>query len=161
MAQRFYTNEIITEIIALINSNLKIPLGLKLISRGSMKYLNFDVADLSTKFPLVLVLPENDTVEVGLGEIYDIVHKIRIVYIRKYATTDEIVKNKITDLLKFAELVVDNINLSALSLPNGQIVSSLVDEIEYEPEEDNSIKVLNSELTAGAVRILVHVGTRK
>jgi len=145
--------------IALIESNLKVSMGLKIYQFGGLEYLSTP-ANIANFCPAVFVKPITiDNTFKELAQSYRMIYTFRIVYVRKYNTTEAVVKLKVQDMTKFAELFLEKMDLDSLSLTNGAIEYSLVEKIEYEPPEDDFIYAVNAQLSAGALVYTISVLT--
>ncbi len=78
-----------------------------------------------------------------------------------FGPNQEIVRSKTVDAQKIAELLIDNVDLGQLSLPNGQILFSILRAIEWEPPEDNLVASINADMTAVALNFTVETSSRK
>jgi len=166
MAARIHTNEILDQIIALIDANLSpappAGLGLKTIAKGGVEfYVGPD--DFSVVLPAVFVkpLPSTDLAFVAVGQEYQVTHRHRLLYVRRFAPGDLVVEQKIADTLKIAELLIDNLDLGGLALSNGQIILSIPSSVEWEPVEDEFVASFNLDFSATAIAFDVTVRTRR
>jgi len=166
MAQRLHTNEILDRLISLIDANLSpappAGLGLVTIAKGDLGfYAGKD--SLTVELPALFVKPSptNELSFRAMGQEYEVVYKHRLVYLRQFATTEQVIDRKVAETLKIAELLIDNMDLNALALPNGQIIRSLPSSIEWEPIEDELAGSLNVWLFATAITFDVVAITRR
>jgi hypothetical protein len=166
MAQRLHTNEILDRLMSLIDTNLSpappTGLGLVTIAKGDLGfYAGKD--SLTVELPALFVKPSptNELSFRAMGQEYEVVYKHRLVYLRQFATTEKVVENKVKETLKIAELLIDNIDLNALALSNGQIIRSLPSSIEWEPLEDELVGGLNVWFFATAITFDVVAITRR
>ena len=166
MAQRLHTNEILDRLMSLIDTNLSqaapTGLGLVTIAKGDLGfYAGKD--SLTVELPAIFVKPSptNDLSFRAMGQEYEVVYKHRLVYLRQFATTEKVIENKVKETLKIAELLIDNLDLNALALSNGQIIRSLLSSIEWEPLEDELVGGLNVWLFATAITFDVIAITRR
>ncbi|MEK7841472.1 MAG: hypothetical protein AAB197_02245, partial [Deltaproteobacteria bacterium] len=160
------TNEILDRLISLIDTSLSpappAGLGLVTIAKGDLGfYAGKD--SLTVELPALFVKPSptNEMSFRAMGQEYEVVYKHRLVYLRQFATTEKVVENKVKETLKIAELLIDNIDLNALALSNGQIIRSLPSSIEWEPLEDELVGGLNVWLFATAITFDVVAITRR
>jgi len=166
MAQRLHTNEILDRLISLIDANLSpappAGLGLVTIAKGDLGfYAGKD--SLTVELPAIFVKPSptNEMSFRAMGQEYEVIYKHRLVYLRQFATTEQVIDRKVAETLKIAELLIDNLDLNGLVLSNGQIIRSLPSSIEWEPLEDELAGSLNAWLFATAITFEVVAITRR
>jgi len=161
-APRLHETTIAERIVELIDQNLSGQLGLKVISIGALEFFPA-LEDLAGNVPAVFVKPAPATnlERITTGQTYRIVYYFRLVFVKPFAPGSEIVKLKTQDTQKLAELLIDNVDLGGLSLPNGQVLFSSLKAIEWEPPEDNLVATINANLTAAALVFTVETTSRK
>jgi hypothetical protein len=161
-APRLHETILAEQIIQLIDQNLSATLGLKVIAIGALEFYPA-LQQLANNVPAVFVKPAPSTAlaRITTGQTYRIVYSFRIVYVQLFGPNDEIVKNKTINTQQIAELLIDNIDLGGLQLPNGQILFSTVKAIEWEPPEDNLVATINADMTATALIFSVETTSRK
>jgi hypothetical protein len=161
-APRLHENIIAHQIVNLIDQSLSGPLGLKIVTVGALE-LYPGLEHIEDDVPAVFVKPAPSTAleRITTGQTYRIIYNFRIVFVRKFEANEEIVKSKIADTQQIAELLIDNVDLSGLSLSNGQILFSTLKTIEWEPPEDNLVATLNTQMTSTALIFAVETTSRK
>lgn len=161
-APRLHENLIGGRIVELIDQNLSAELGLKVVSLGALEFYPA-LENLAGNVPAVFVKPAPSTSldRITTGQTYRIVYGFRIVHVRLFGPNEEIVKGKTADAQKIAELLIDNVDLGGLALPNGQILFTNVRTIEWEPPEDNLVATLHADMTAAALTFMVESTSRK
>mgnify|MGYP001562829866 CR=1 FL=1 len=161
-APRLHEILIAERIVSLIDQNLSIPMGLKVAAIGALEF--FPALDnLSDNVPAVFVKPAPATTleRITTGQTYRIVYAFRIVLVKAFGPNEEIVRSKALEAQKIAELLIDNVDLGGLSLPNGQVLFSTVKSVEWEPPEDNLVATINADMTAAALVFSVETVSRK
>ena len=161
-APRLHENVIADRIIDIIRSNLEGTLGLKVVTLGALElYPALD--QLGDAIPAVFVKPAPSTAleRITTGQTYRITYSFRIVFVKPFAADEEIVKAKVADTQKIGEVLIDNVNLGGLEIPNGQILFSTLQSIEWEPPEDNLVATVNADATATAMVFTVSTTSRK
>ena len=161
-APRLHENIIAEKIVQLIDQNLSGDLGLKVVTVGALEFFPA-LETLSDNVPAVFVKPSPSTnlERITTGQTYRIVYSFRIVFVKLFGPNEEIVKQKTLATQKIAELLIDNVDLGALVLPNGQILFSTVRTIEWEPPEDSLVASLNADMTSAALVFTVDTTSRK
>ena len=162
-APRLHENLIAEKIVQLIDQSLSTELALKVVTIGALEFFPTLDEALVNSVPAVFVKPSPSTnlERITTAQTYRIVYNFRIVYVRLFKPNEEIVKQKTLQTQKIAELLIDNVNLGGLSLPNGQILFSILRSIEWEPPEDNLVASINADLTAAALVFGVETTSRK
>lgn len=161
-APRLHENIIADRIVQLIDQNLAVPMGLKVVTVGALEF--FPALDhLSENVPAVFVKPSPSTTleRITTGQTYRVVYHFRLVFVKLFSANEEIVRSKTAETQKIAELLIDNVDLGALALPNGQILFSTVKSIEWEPAEDNLVATIHADMTASALVFSVETTSRK
>ncbi|MCG3204952.1 MAG: hypothetical protein KCHDKBKB_01669 [Elusimicrobia bacterium] len=160
-APRLHETIIADRIIDLINS-LSADLNLKVITLGALEFFPA-LEQLSDNVPAVFVKPSPSTnlERITTGQTYRIIYNFRIVFVSIFAPNEEIIREKTVRTQMIAELLIDNVDLGALSLPNGQVLFSSLKSIEWEPPEDNLVASVNADMTAAALVFTVETSSRK
>ena len=160
-APRLHETLIADRIVELINS-LSGDLGLKVITVGALEFFPA-LEQLMDNVPAVFVKPSPSTnlERITTGQTYRIVYNFRIVFVGAFGANEEIVRSKTVRTQKIAELLIDNVDLGQLSLPNGQVLFSTLKQIEWEPPEDNLVASINADMTASALVFTVETSSRK
>ena len=161
-APRLHETLIAERIVELIDQNLSAPLSLKVATIGALEFFPA-LETLGDNVPAVFVKPSPSTnlERITTGQTYRIVYNFRLVFVGAFGPNEEIVRSKTVDAQKIAELLIDNVDLGQLSLPNGQILFSILRSIEWEPPEDNLVASINADLTAVALNFAVETSSRK
>ena len=161
-APRLHETLIAERIVQLIDQNLADPMGLKVVTIGALEFFPA-LDDLSSNVPAVFVKPAPSTTleRITTGQTYRIVYNFRIVFVKLFGSNEEIVRSKTSETQKIAELLIDNVDLGGLTLPNGQILFSTVKSIEWEPAEDNLAATIHADMTAAALVFVVETTSRK
>jgi len=161
-APRLHETLIAERLVELIDQNLASTLGLKVVALGALEFFPA-LESLSDNVPAVFIKPAPATnlERITTGQTYRVVYYFRIVFIKQFGPCEEIVKTKIIDTQKIAELLIDNVDLGGLSLPNGQVLFSTLRAIEWEPPEDNLVATINANMTAAAMVFTVETTSRK
>jgi hypothetical protein len=158
---RLHETVIADRIVDLINT-LAGDLNLKVITVGALEFFPA-LEQLTDNVPAVFVKPSPSTnlERITTGQTYRIVYNFRIVFVSAFAPNEEIIREKTIRTQKIAELLIDNVDLGALSLPNGQVLFSNLKSIEWEPPEDNLVASVNADMTAAALVFTVETSSRK
>jgi len=161
-APRLHETLIGERIVELIDQSLSVDLGLKVVSLGALEFYPA-LENLSGNVPAVFVKPAPSTnlERITTGQTYRITYGFRIVHVRLFGPNEEIVKAKTVDAQKIAELLIDNVDLGGLALPNGQILFTSLKTIEWEPPEDNLVATIHADMTAVALAFTVETTSRK
>jgi hypothetical protein len=160
-APRLHETLIAEKLVELING-LSSELQLKVIAIGALEF--FPALDqLSDNVPAVFVKPAPSTnlERITTGQTYRILYNFRIVFVFKFGPDEEVVRSKTMLTQKIAELLIDNVDVGQLSLPNGQILFSTLKSIEWEPPEDNLVAAVHADMTASALIFTVETTSRK
>ena len=159
---RLHETLIAERIVELIDQNLSAAMGLKVVTIGALEFFPA-LESLADNVPAVFVKPAPSTTleRITTGQTYRIVYSFRIVFVKLFGSNEEIVKRKAEETQKIAELLIDNVDLGGLALPNGQVLFSTVKAIEWEPPEDNLVASLNADMTAAALLFTVEATSRK
>jgi hypothetical protein len=161
-APRLHETVIAEKIVQLIDQSLAGPMGLKVVTIGALEF--FPALDvLGNNVPAVFVKPAPSTnlERITTGQTYRIAYNFRIVFVKAFGPNEEIIRQKTIETQKIAELLIDNVDLSGLSLPNGQILFTTLRAIEWEPPEDNLVASVNADMTAAALVFTVETSSRK
>ncbi|MCG3206062.1 MAG: hypothetical protein KCHDKBKB_02788 [Elusimicrobia bacterium] len=160
-APRLHETLIADRIVDLING-LSVDLNLKIITVGALEFFP-TLEQLTDNVPAVFVKPSPSTnlERITTGQTYRIVYNFRIVFVSVFGPNEEIIREKTIRTQKIAELLIDNVDLGALSLPNGQVLFSTLKSIEWEPPEDNLVASVNADMTAAALVFTVETSSRK
>lgn len=161
-APRLHETLIAERIVELIDQNLSSPMGLKVVTIGALEFFPA-LETLGDNVPAVFVKPSPSTnlERITTGQTYRIVYNFRIVFVSSFGPNQEIVRSKTVDGQKIAELLIDNVDLGQLSIPNGQVLFSTLRTIEWEPPEDNLVGSINADITAVALNFTVETSSRK
>lgn len=161
-APRLHENIIGGKIVELIDQGLSTELGLKVVALGALEFFPA-LETLKDNVPAVFVKPAPSTnlERITTGQTYRIVYGFRIVHVRLFGPNEEIVKGKTADAQKIGELLIDNVDLGGLPLPNGQILFTNLKTIEWEPPEDNLVATIHADMTAAAFSFSVETTSRK
>ena len=162
-APRLHENLIADRIVQLIKDALETDLGLKVITVGALEFFPQLDGALAGSVPAVFVKPAPSTnlERITTAQTYRIVYNFRVVYVRLFGPNEEIVREKAAQTQKIAELLIDNVDLGGLALPNGQVLFSILRSIEWEPPEDNLVASINADMTASALVFTVETTSRK
>lgn len=158
---RLHETVIADRIVDLINT-LSGDLNLKVITVGALEFYPA-LEQLADNVPAVFVKPSPSTnlERITTGQTYRIVYNFRIVFVGVFASNEEIIREKTVRTQKIAELLIDNVDLGQLLLPNGQVLFSSLKSIEWEPPEDNLVASVNADMTASALVFIVETSARK
>lgn len=167
MAKRIFTNEILGEFMRLYEVNLQTPLSLKAINSGHMES-HPTPADFTTNDANGLVngiwIAVDPIVRIErslLPKVLQMTYNFRTVYVRKSALNENVDNLKNADARTIIEVILDNYALTNLSLENnGNILWSVVNELEVDPPEDAYVGQIASDLVAIAIRHEVVVRVR-
>lgn len=161
-APRLHETLIAERIVELIDLALSGPMGLKVVTIGALEFFPA-LENLADNAPAVFVKPSPATnlERITTGQTYRIVYGFRIVFVLPFGPNAEIVKRKTEEAQRIAELLIDNVDLGGLNLPNGQLLFSTLKAIEWEPPEDNLVATINASLTAAAFVFAVEATSRK
>lgn len=161
-APRLHETLIAERIVKLIDDNLSGPMSLKVVTIGALEFFPA-LETLSDNVPAVFVKPSPSTnlERITTGQTYRIVYNFRVVIVSAFGPNQEIVRSKTIDAQKIGELLIDNVDLGQLALPNGQILFSTLKTIEWEPPEDNLVASINADMTAAALSFTVETSSRK
>lgn len=161
-APRLHENLIADRIVELIDQNLAVLMGLKVVTVGALEF--FPALDnLADNAPAVFVKPSPSTTleRITTGQTYRVVYNFRLVFVKLFGPNEEIVRSKTAETQKIAEVLIDNVDLGGLALPNGQLLFSTVKTIEWEPAEDNLVATIHADMTAAALVFAVEATSRK
>jgi len=161
-APRLHETLIAERIVELIDQNLSGLMGLKVVAIGALEFFPA-LEQLADNVPAVFVKPSPSTnlERITTGQTYRIVYNFRLVFVGAFGPNEEIVRSKTVNTQKIAELLIDNVDLGALALPNGQVLFSTLKQIEWEPPEDNLVASINADMTASALVFIVETSSRK
>jgi hypothetical protein len=156
MAQILYTEQLLTYIRDLLwNNVIKTDLGLTVVQEGDISFYE-SPEQLSDIIPCILIRPSGG-VDVKLRTMnfkYDIVYRFRVVYIFKYTEWSLVVRQKIRDVTRIADVFFANTKLSGITtLTNSQVIHSIPTTIEYDPPEDGHLALLGGQLISGAINL--------
>ena len=130
----------------------------KIVQLGDISY--YSARSISSILPVILIRPIRvEQVEATGLHSTSFVYVNRIVYVRKYSQSEDIVTDKLTDVGTIVEAIWADWNFSGLSLDakGSQVESSGVSLIDYEPEEDIFATALDESLSAAAIEVEVVV----
>ena len=161
-APRLHETLIAERIVELIDQALSDPMGLKVVTIGALEFFPA-LETLANNVPAVFVKPSPTTnlERITTGQTYRVAYNFRIVFVKSFGANEEIVRSKTVETQKIAELLIDNVDLSGLSLPNGQILFTTLKTIEWEPPEDNLVASINADMTATALVFTAETSSRK
>lgn len=161
-APRLHETLIAERLVELIDQNLAEQLGLKIVAIGALEFFPA-LENLHENSPAVFVKPAPATnlERITTGQTYRIVYHFRLVFVKPFNPDSEIIKTKIAETQRLAELLIDNVDLGGLTLPNGQILFLSLKAIEWEPPEDNLVATINANMTASALVFTVETTSRK
>jgi len=161
-APRLHETLIAERLVELIDQALSGPMGLKVVTIGALEFFPA-LESLADNVPAVFVKPSPATnlERITTGQTYRIVYGFRIVFVKPFGPNEEIIKRKTEETQRIAELLIDNVDLGGLALPNGQLLFSTLKSIEWEPPEDNLVATINASLTAAALVFSVEAASRK
>lgn len=161
-APRLHETLIAEKIVELIDQALSSPMGLKVVTIGALEFFPA-LETLANNVPAVFVKPSPSTnlERITTGQTYRIAYNFRIVFVKGFGPNEEIVRSKTVETQKIAELLIDNVDLGGLALPNGQILFTTLKTIEWEPPEDNLVASINADMTATALVFTVETSSRK
>lgn len=161
-APRLHETLIAERIVELVDQNLSSAMGLKVVTIGALEFFPA-LETLGNNVPAVFVKPSPSTnlERITTGQTYRIAYHFRIVLVKSFGPNEEIVRSKTVETQKIAELLIDNVDLGGLSLPNGQILFTMLKTIEWEPPEDNLVASINADMTATALVFTVETSSRK
>ncbi len=161
-APRLHETLIAERIVELIDQNLSSAMGLKVVTIGALEFFPA-LETLGNNVPAVFVKPSPSTnlERITTGQTYRIAYHFRIVFVKAFGSNEEIVRSKTVETQKIAELLIDNVDLGGLALPNGQILFTTLKTIEWEPPEDNLVASINTDMTATALVFTVETSSRK
>jgi hypothetical protein len=161
-APRLHETLIAERIIQLIDQNLSSSMGLKVVTMGALDFFPA-LPNLMDNVPAVFVKPSPSTnlERITTGQTYRIVYNFRLVFVKAFGPNEQVIRDKTIETQKIGELLIDNVELGQLSLPNGQVLSSLLKQIEWDPPEDNWVGNINADLTAAALNFTVETTSRK
>jgi len=161
-APRLHETLIAERIVELIDQTLATEMGLKVVSIGALEFFPA-LESLADNVPAVFVKPSPATnlERITTGQTYRVVYNFRIVLVKAFGPNEEIIKHKTEEAQKIAELLIDNVDLGGLALPNGQVLFSTLKAIEWEPPEDNLVATINATMTAAAITFAVETISRK
>jgi hypothetical protein len=161
-APRLHETLIAEKVVELIDQNLSGPMGLKVVTIGALEFFPA-LETLADNLPAVFVKPAPSTnlERITTGQTYRISYSFRIVFVKSFGPSEEIVRQKTVETQKIAELLIDHVDLGGLALRNGQILFTTLKTIEWEPPEDNLVASLNADMTAAALVFTVETSSRK
>lgn len=161
-APRLYETLIAEKIVELIDQNLSSVMALKVVTIGALEFFPA-LETLGNSVPAVFVKPSPSTnlERITTGQTYRIAYHFRIVFVKSFGSNEEIIRSKTVETQKIAELLIDNVDLGGLALPNGQILFTTLKTIEWEPTEDNLVASINADMTATALVFTVETSSRK
>jgi len=159
---RLHESLIAEKIVQLIDQNLSSLLGLKIVTYESLEFFAAP-GQLSSNVPAVFVKPSPSTSleRITTGQTYRIVYNFRLVLVQPFGPNERVVMSKVTNTQKIGELLIDNVDLGSLPLPNGQILSVSLRQIEWEPPEDKFEEIDRANMTAAALVLTVETTSRK
>lgn len=145
---------------SLIETNLKASLSLVGIYRGQMAWLPPEnVSELANGIWLNLA-KAIDISEVQLPKALLFTYKLRMIFVRRIDTTNNVLDTKIADGSRIIEFIYDNFRMSSLSLTDGQVLWWLPRTAEFEPDEDAFVGSISADLTASAFESEIQVRTK-
>lgn len=157
---RLHVNELLDEILSLIETNLKTSLSLKGIYRGELAWLPPGAVSDMANGIWVTLAQATDIEEVQMPKALQFTYRVRLIFVRRIDTTNNVLKTRMDDAETIVEMVYDNFQMSALSLTNGQVLWWLPRSVEWEPAEDAYVSAVSADLTATAFTTEILVRTR-
>lgn len=142
----------------LLTDKLKVSMGLKTVSHGTLYQLYVD-PETENNVPLLFV-SLSDTVPVesaNIGGDLLCTYPVRVTYVRKFADKEKpITKEEALELI--GNTLMDNrLALLALSLTQGRFGDNRITNVSYSPDEEGELKVVNRDLVAAALTYSVEV----
>lgn len=161
MPQNLHTIEIIEELERLFETNLKTALSLKTVIKSGLEFEPFQA--LADRVPCIFIKPEKDTdfEFIHVGQSYQVTYRFRVIYVRSIVQNSEVWKQKVNDAEQIVQELIDNIQLSALTLTDGQVLWTIPRRIEWEPPEDAFVAEINADLVAVAIEYEAVVKTKR
>lgn len=161
-APRLHETHIAEHLVKLIDRELSSELGLKVVTIGALEFYPA-LENLVNNVPAIFIKPSpNTTLErITTAQTYRIVYNFRIVFVELFRPNEQVIKQKCEKTQKIAELLIDNVELKGLTLPNAQVLFSNLKNIEWEPPEDNLVATINSDLTASVLNFSVETTSRR
>ncbi|HOX22929.1 MAG TPA: hypothetical protein PLL10_05650 [Elusimicrobiales bacterium] len=159
---RLHETVIADRIIELINLNLSVALGLKVVSFGDLDFYPA-LETLTDNTPTVFVKPAPTTTleRITTGQTYKIAYNFRIVFVKTFSRSEDATRLMTIETDKLAELFIDNVNLGDFVITNGQVLRTNLTTIEWKPPEDLTVAGLNANMTATALVFTVETTSRK
>lgn len=161
-APRLHHPELMDQIVNQINQDLSGPLNLKVVAVGSLEFYPA-IENLKDNVPAIFVepAPSTDLERITTAQTYRITYNTRLVYVRLFSPNEEIIRQKTIETQQIGEHLIDQVNLGNLSLPNGQILFTNLQSIEWKPPEDQLVATINADMTASALVFSVQTTSRK
>jgi len=138
-------------------------MGLKYVSVGNLSKLVMNTA-LSSDVPFVMVdIEEPSPQDLATMQSLQTMYRIRVVYMRQFASGEEAHKDKMEALETLANYLQDSqglfhgIGTGALSLTAGQVVNMRLDGLEYVAPEQGALEEAGQNLLVSALNVLVVV----
>jgi hypothetical protein len=160
-ANRTHLTELLDEYLRILNNDLRVPLDLKLIQRGSLEFMPAE--SLSNVIPCIFVdIDPNIRINrVTMPDGLEVIYNFRFIYVKKLIEGENSLKVKETDFKLITEKILDEYRLTNLTLTNGQVLWSLVNEIEFKPPEDVYVASISADMIAMAFRVDTVVRSRR
>lgn len=158
---RTHLTEIIDEYERIFNDDLRVTLGLKLIQRGSLEFMQADSIPNVVPAIFVDIDPSIRIEKVQLPDQLMLTYNFRFIYVKKINIGENALKQKEVDLKVITEKLFDKYRLEDLSLTNGQILWSIPTEINFKPPEDVYVGSISSDLIAISFNVETVVRTRR
>ena len=156
MSQILHTKEIGNEIRLLIWNNLKVTLSLKVCQLGTVEFYE-TAGELDDIIPAVFVKPSpGSTIAIRTMDLrYTITYSYRIIFVKRFASADNVVEDKIDAINDIAELLFDNTKLSNLTLSNAEVEKQVPVSVEDDPVEEGFLALLSGNYVASVVNTQV------
>jgi hypothetical protein len=162
MSDRLHVDEICehlkTATLAGLTAAPPTGLGLTVLNYGGLEYYP---ADYAGTLDALLIKPVSVRYRPSTMQKVECSIRVRLVYARRYANSENIVEKKVENTAKIVEAVWTDWLFSGLSLTNGQLVSCLVTDVDYEPKEDFIAFSLGQTVSASAVIVESIVSTNR
>lgn len=139
-------------------TNLTSSLGLKFVSVGQLYQHAMETA-MSDNVPCILlsVLDVADVDAGNVGATLMTVYPIRVVYVDQFADAEKVESLKATAIEAIANDLMDNRNLSSISLTAGYVTNARLESIEYTAAEEIELRPERKDIVAAALTFMVEV----
>lgn len=159
--QTMHLKELLDEYERIINTDLRTSMGLQLVQRGSLEFMQADT--LSSIVPAIFidVDPSIRAARALIPNILDVTYNFRFIYVKKININENVLTQKETDMKTIWDKLMDNYYLPDLSLTNGQVFWSLPNEVNYHPVEDQYVGAISADLVAISISLDCVVRTKR